>query len=93
MKKLILIALVAIMFTSCDPYIPIGKMDKSNREFPWIVISIDRAPSKEYDIRLYCEYNISTGHDRVSIEDEIIIIDTIGKYKIGDTIMLISKKY
>jgi len=77
MKKFLL--LLTIILSSCH-YLPTGNV----MEDPYIVKSIERYCS----IRGLCKYNISTGLDNINYIDDITIIDSIGKFTIGDSVVL-----
>ena len=78
MKKFLLLAIIAIGFTSCN-YLPTGNV----LEDPYIVISIERFSPK------LCKYIISTETDYLNFKDNVIVIDSIGKYVIGDSVILL----
>lgn len=40
-----------------------------------------------------CEYYLSTGYDYQGFDDNFKIIDSIGKYQVGDTINLVMLKH
>lgn len=74
------ILLVSVCLFSCGSKILMEKQE-------YYIKSIE-----EYSNKL-CTYNISTGVDNNGYIDNISIIDTIGKFAIGDTVSLSSNKH
>lgn len=81
MKKLLIILLIASGLYSCS-YIPTNKQVSD----PYVVVSIER-----FDGNL-CRYDLETGYDNIGYKDDITIVDTIGKFSIGDSILLSAYK-
>lgn len=75
MKKLFIIS--SIILASCGRMIPIGKIHDDN---PYEVKSIYFYSSS------HCRYTLSTNEDNIDFKDEITIVDSIGKFNIGDTL-------
>lgn len=75
MKKLFIIS--SIILASCGRMIPIGTILENQ---PYIVQSIDWYAST------HCRYNLSTNEENLSFKDNLTIVDSIGKFKIGDTL-------
>lgn len=63
---------------SCGYYLPTNKVLKD----PYIVISFE-----SYGDNM-CKYNLETGMDYIDFQDNISVIDSIGKFMIGDSLRL-----
>ncbi len=86
MKKILLLLLVVFVITSCDVEI----ITNQNGLDSYIVNSVYTKTDK--DNPKYCRYYINTGHDYLNISDDIFISDSIGKFSIADTIVLVPMK-
>lgn len=65
---------MSLLLISCSNNIPIGsKIYKVNN-------------IKNINSKTYCEYEISTAYDYINIDNNITITDSIGKFKINDTV-------
>lgn len=80
MKKLLIISLFLV---ACDTRIA----TKDALFIKPVVYKIENFGSS-----IYCEYYINTYTDYVYYDDDIIIVDTIGKFSIGDTVNIITIK-
>lgn len=81
-KKLLslsLIVLIGMLLSSCGDALPSGNIHTVD---PYIVKSIDEWTE------VNCQYNLSTGAEYVYLIDNITIVDSIGKFQIGDTILV-----
>lgn len=81
MKKLLIILLIASGLYSCT-YIPTTKQAPN----PYIVVSIEQWVSN------LCKYDLETGYDNINYQDDITIVDSIGKFVIGDSILFSAYK-
>lgn len=77
--KILALILIIVCLHSCGSNIPTQKDAKS----PYVVISIEL-----FDDTKLCKYNISTGTDYFYFDDNMTIIDSIGKFSISDTVYL-----
>lgn len=82
LSKLSFILLISISLFGCDSNIGMDKY-----YFPYKVIAITNISSKTY-----CKYYLNTSHSYYEFIDEIVIVDSIGKFNIGDSILLSAYK-
>lgn len=73
--------LVLIVFSSCN-YIPTGHTINE----PYIVLGIE-----EYYSTAFCRYYVDNKTNYLDVKNEMVIIDSIGKWKINDTIRIYIK--
>lgn len=78
MKKIFLL-IVTIVMLSCN-YIPTSK----SLDSPYIVRSIDEFYTNEK----LCVYQISTGAEYAYYNDDLSVVDSIGKFSIGDSVYI-----
>jgi hypothetical protein len=74
--KTFFMLIVSICLFSCGSYIPTDSV----RIDPYVVQSIE-----VFDYGL-CKYNLVTGFDHINYRDNITVVDSIGKFVIGDTL-------
>ena len=79
----ITILLFAISLTSCDQSLKL-----TPDEYPFLVKNIYQFDNKDK----LCQYDLDRGTGYVHYINQISIIDTIGKFDIGDTVRLQSYK-
>ena len=82
LTKAFFILIVSVCLFSCDSNLPTNK----TMENPYIVKSIET-----FDKGL-CLYNLETGVDNINYMDNISVVDSIGKFVIGDSIALFLNK-
>ena len=80
-KGLFLILVSGSLF-SCGYFIPANNIVYR----PYIVTDISRYSDKN------CLYHISNGSDYIDIDDDLTIIDSIGKFNINDTVYITLNK-
>lgn len=80
--KAFFILIVSVCLFSCGSNLPTNK----TMEKPYIVKSIET-----FDKGL-CLYNLETGVDHINYRDNISVVDSIGKFVIGDSIALFLNK-
>lgn len=79
LNLLILLVLSMVLF-SCGNKIPTGDIDITGN--PYRVTKIT-----EFSTGI-CTYHIKTGVDYTNYADNLIIVDSIGKFTIGDTVYI-----
>ncbi len=79
--KIVILATVCSLLSSCGSDLPTTRNIK-----PYIVKSIDGHNDK------LCKYNLETGADYVSYDDNITVVDSIGKWVIGDSLIITLNK-
>jgi len=84
MKTILILFISIILLSSCGSNLP---MD-NQIEKPYRVVKIS---GHGYNTSL-CQYDLETGQDHISFIDNISIIDSIGKFAIGDSIKLSASK-
>ena len=82
LTKAFFILIVSVCLFSCGSNLPTNK----TMETPYIVKSIET-----FDKGL-CLYNLETGVDNINYRDNISVVDSIGKFVIGDSIALFLNK-
>lgn len=81
-KNILLTVIIGVCLISCRGNLPTSKVIDD----PYIVKSIET-----YD-RILCVYNLETGQDYPNFIDDVSVVDTIGKFTIGDTVCFVLKK-
>ncbi len=84
MKIKLLILSLGLFLYSCGDNLPTGKVIQD----PYIVVSI----KESFKWKHMCQYNLSTGQDYMDFRDDISIIDSIGKFNVGDSVRLYTIK-
>lgn len=78
LTKAFFILLVSVCLFSCGSDLPTNEAMKD----PYIVKSIETLEGK------LCKYNLETGYDYITYRDNITVVDSIGKFVIGDSVRL-----
>lgn len=84
MKNVVLAVIVSVFMFSCDSKIPANR----KLEEPYIVKSINSF----YQDTVVCVYHLSTGVEYWNYTDNVPVVDSIGKFAIGDSVMFILDK-
>lgn len=86
LNLIIAIGSVLLLASSCGDTIPMNKLPDVNRS-PYILNKIEKTDTKGV-----CRYIIKTGVDHIYYIDNVIFLDSIGKFRIGDTIYFTANK-
>ena len=78
LTKAFFILLVSVCLFSCGSVLPTNEAIKD----PYIVKSIETLEGK------LCKYNLATGFNYINYCDNITVVDSIGKFVIGDSVRL-----
>lgn len=76
--KVFFILLVSVYLYSCGSDLPTNEVMKD----PYIVKSIETLEGN------LCRYNLETGFYYINYRDNITVVDSIGKFVIGDSVRL-----
>jgi len=77
--KIFLISFVIFSLFSCQPSVPTKEVDTK----PYVVKSIE-----EFEFKLgLCVYKLKADIDNTSFIDYISVVDSIGKFNIGDSVV------
>jgi len=80
--KLFLVLICVIGLFSCSNNIATGKIITK----PYVVCSIESFEGK------LCKYNLSTGVIFIGYKNDISVVDSVGKFAIGDSIQMLMHK-
>lgn len=81
MKNAFLAAILSVFMFSCESNLPTNRFI----EEPFIVKSIET----HFQDTVVCVYNLQTRIDYVYYISTIAVVDSIGKFAIGDSVMFI----
>lgn len=81
MKKLLLILGISILLFGCGDYTPMERQALIN---PFKVVKIESVSQAEF--KGLCVYRVETGVDHLSYIDNYQVLDSIGKFNIGDVV-------
>ena len=84
MKTILILFISIILLSSCGSNLP---MDNQITK-PYRVVKI----SEQGYSKSLCQYDLETGQDHINFIDNICIVDSIGKFAIGDSINLSANK-
>lgn len=88
MKKILLLFTIAVILTSCGNLVPTYQ----NQSFPYKIVEINNLDQS--DFHGLCKYRVETGVDNLFYIDNYNVVDSIGKFKIGDEVnfkLIVSK--
>lgn len=82
MKKLLLFITFITILSSCGELIPTYQ----NQSFPYKIVKITNLDQSDFYGQ--CNYRVETGIDNLFYIDNYNVVDSIGKFKIGDEVNL-----